>query len=170
VLKKPTGEGGGPSCIGCPLYEKSSFGFIEDDIPSTAKAVLCFDMPDARSTCDDARGVWEFKYASQNFIPFLQLKEWEVGAMHLLRCGQGRGKPPASLAKAIEHCRVHDTLNNDTVLVTVGELSWKNWSGNPKGTRNEWRSYCTEVEYESKDHNGISFRSTDGLDDLMGSG
>lgn len=157
MLKKP-GE-----CEGCPFYQKGkTFGFVDDDTPSTAQVILCFDMPDGKFTGDEASEQWEARYFRQQFLPFLGLDPWQVGYMNLLRCKHPIGAKGKPLADAKEHCRRHDSIDDNTTLIAVGSQAWKHFSKNVGGSRTDWRSYYVEVPYGDS----VGDRDTSGLDEL----
>ena len=98
MLKKPE------ECEGCPFADKA-FGFVEDEIPSTARVILCFDVPNFKFVGDNAADVVEANYFRREFLPFLGLDPWQVGYMHLLRCKHTAGSKGKPLADAKAHCQ-----------------------------------------------------------------
>lgn len=143
-------------CFSCPLYNpKKRMGFIQDDVPSTAKVVIVHDQPDGRTAADNARDVWESRYFFQKFFRFLKLAEREVGFGHVLRCKNGRGVTGKRLADAKKHCRAYDDFGDDSIVVTTGQMGWKLFTNNKGGSRKDYRGFFIEEPYNHGDVDDI---------------
>lgn len=168
MQKKPS------SCEGCPFYSSGkTLGFVEDDIPSTAKVVLLFDTPDHKFMGNSAAETAEASHFRRTFLPYLGLNPWEVGYSHLIRCKHSVGSKGKKLSDGKDHCRRHDEFTNDSVVVATGSAGWKYFSQNQAGSRKDWRSFFVEVDYETPNVQptgsfDFTDRSTDGLSDLPG--
>lgn len=163
MLPKPEG------CSGCPLYtSKTRFGFVDDSISSTARVVLCYDKPAGNFGGDTAAETAETAWFRRNLADYLGLQPYEVGFMHLIRCKHSAGKKGKDLAQAKLHCRTHDGLREDQLLVAMGPDGWKHFSNHVGGSRPDWRSYFVEVDYDAVcgdgDDSGVDLPGDDDAD------
>lgn len=143
-MKKPS------ACIGCPLYNKGTSGFVADYIPHGTQVIVVQDVPPKNINGSSADDTYDAKLFKREFE--VELKGAVVGWSHLLRCTHGKSGDELIKGKnfkaAVEHCRRHDQFGN-SVLVAIGPGSWKYLSKlkvTKKNSRKFWQGYYVEVE------------------------
>lgn len=134
-------------CAGCPFAVKGKATFVADHVPSHAKIFVVFDAPAGNFDGQSADETWNAQYFRRQAQLFTKLSDDEVAFMHMFRCKHAIGAKGKAGKDAALHCRQYDSIDNDSVLVTQGEKSWKFFSKNAGG-RTEMRGYYASVDYD----------------------
>lgn len=140
-MRKPEG------CLGCPLFGDGD-GFVPDEIIGAKVDVWLQNpgeteerkgVPAVGSTGDDL---------NTKFLPIAGLERGkDVNVRNVLRCrmllpdGKKTNNLPTgkTLARAVEHCRLHDKPTDAEVSIAAGALAWRLFNG--PGSVTDWRGF-----------------------------
>lgn len=151
------------ACIGCPYYGNGR-DFVPDYIPNDPAYVVAMDTPPKNHSGFDASTGHEAGFHRSSMLPYNGVEPHQVGYMFTLRCKQAIGAKGAKRNTALQHCRAHDSLKEDTIMVAVGQAAWNYFGGNVDGGRPEWFGYMVEVPVPGR---SIGERDTTGLDEFF---